>query len=404
MCRGGQKFIGRALSSRLRGGWGEYAGYEESESTQSKLRANIACPELFLRGGFKPHSIRACALSPGSCEQVALQYSGAAEGKPLPMLFEIVVGPVDCGACILELSQYPKEVEFLFLPMSFIYPDGTPRFTVSAAGLGARAIPVRVNLNLSSRTVEQILGQKKRMHCAAFAFLAAELKGELARRAEDGGAAAARFAGDSTKNQGGAHTVEGLLEGIAGQFEAVLRRHEAVAELEYAKDAVFQALVGDMLDARRWAVSKLRVWLEDPTQLICFVVGYSLREAHRRLTAYLTRAAGAAAGTEEGRRGAAVEACKARGLLRARVDEANDAGEAPLVAAAADGAAAADIRLLVAAGSAVNGAEGEPSAAATEAAKFGQTDALGALLEAKAAVNASAKVSRQPSAALRSHC
>ncbi len=129
---------------------------------------------------------------------MALQYSGAAEGKPLPMVLEIVVGPVNRGACIRDLSQYPLEVEYLYLPMSFISPDGTPRFTISAAGLGVRVIPVRINVNLSARTVEEFLKQKKRMHCTSFRFLLGELKGELARLAVGSGT---RFAGDLTRDQ-----------------------------------------------------------------------------------------------------------------------------------------------------------------------------------------------------------
>jgi hypothetical protein len=330
-------------------------------------------------------------LSAGSGEQVALQYSGAAEGKPLPMMLEMVVGSVNRGACIRDLSQYPKEVEYLFPPVSFISPNGRPRLVASDNGLSVRVIDMQVNINLTSSTVEQQLGQKKRMHCTAFRYLLAELKAELARIAAQDGAAEKRLAGDTTKNQGGAHTVEGLLEGIARQFEAVMRRQEAVDEGRYADDAEFRAMVGDMLDARSCAVSKLRVWLEDRAQCICFARNYPLRTAHRLFTVYLTRMAGAAS-TEEGRRGAALEACKARGLLRARVDEANGAGESPLFTAAADGATAADIRLLIAAGCAVNGAAGVPSAAAEVAARFGHVEALGALLEAKAAVNASAKV------------
>jgi hypothetical protein len=330
-------------------------------------------------------------LSPGPGEQVALQYSGAAEGKPLPMVLETVADSVNRGACILHLSQYPKEVEYLYPPMSFIAAAGTPRFAISEDGLGVRVFPVQVSANQASRTVEQILGQKKRAHIAAFRFLVAETRAELARIADTDGAAAARLAGDSTKNQGGTHTVEGLLERIVRQVEEVVERHEAVGEGEYADDAVFQGLVTGMLDARRWAVSKLRLWLEDHTEYICLLTDYSLREAHRLLSAHLVRAAGAAAGTEDGRRAAAA-ACMERRLLQARVDEANDEGETPLVAAAADGAAAADIRLIVAAGSAVNGAEGEPSAAAVQAARFGHADALRALLEAKADLNSSEKV------------
>ncbi len=311
------------------------------------------------------------------------------------MVLEMVVGPVDRGACIRELSQYPKQIEYLYLPLSFVSPDGDPRFTVSAGGLGVRIFPVRININLSARTVEELLGQKKRMHCAAFHFLSGELDVELACRIKKGDAAA-RLAVDNYRDahvqQQSPYSVEDLRQKIMEQFKEVLRRQEAREAGDYADDTTFQGLVSEMLDARRWAVSKLRLWLEDRTEYIYFVVGYSLREAHRRLVAYLARAADAAHTTEKG--AAALEVCKERGLLQAGVDEANDAGEAPLVAAAADGAAAADILLLIAARSAVNGVDGEPSAAATAAAKYGHADVLIALLKAKAAVNASNMVCR----------
>ncbi len=144
-----------------------------------------------------------------------------------------------------------------------------------------------------------------------------------------------------------------------------------------------------LLDARRWAVSKLRLWLEDSTSKISTVMCYPLRDAHRRYTAFLGRALGVA---EDGRRMAALQVCKARGLLRARVDESNDEGEDPLVAAVTDGAATADIQLLIAAGCAVNGAEGKASMAVLGTAMYGNAAALGALLEAKATVNGSTKV------------
>ena len=148
----------------------------------------------------------------------------------------------------------------------------------------------------------------------------------------------------------------------------------------------------------RWGaasqVAKLRLWLEDHTQSIRFAVYYTLRDAHRRLTANLARAADAA-DTEEARRAASLEVCKARGLLRAQVYEVNDALESPLTSAAADGAAPADIRLLIAAGSAVNEPEGGPSVAVMNAAMYGQVEVLATLLEAKAAVNAADEKKRK---------
>ena len=38
------------------------------------------------------------------------QYSGAGQGKPLPMVLVTRTGAIDRGACIKDLSQYPGEV------------------------------------------------------------------------------------------------------------------------------------------------------------------------------------------------------------------------------------------------------------------------------------------------------
>ncbi len=117
-------------------------------------------------------------------EQVALQYSGAEEGRPLPTVLEIVVGAVDRGACIRDLSQYPGEVEYLWVPCSFVAPDGPTRYSTGADGLILRVVPVRVNANLSSRTVEELLERKKRAHLAAFRAHVAEVRRDLVRLAE----------------------------------------------------------------------------------------------------------------------------------------------------------------------------------------------------------------------------
>jgi hypothetical protein len=46
-------------------------------------------------------------MSTTSDKRVALQYSGAKEGRPHPTIFEIESGAVDRGAIITEFSQYP---------------------------------------------------------------------------------------------------------------------------------------------------------------------------------------------------------------------------------------------------------------------------------------------------------
>ena len=78
-------------------------------------------PESFLRAdrhgcwGYMEWGL----LSTTSSRATAIDYSGAGEGRPLPMMITTRVGAIDRGACIKELSQYPTEVR---LP----YPPSTP--------------------------------------------------------------------------------------------------------------------------------------------------------------------------------------------------------------------------------------------------------------------------------------
>ena len=49
-------------------------------------------------------------LSTSSNWETAVEYSGAGEGKPLPMVIQTRASSIDRGACIKDLSQYPGEV------------------------------------------------------------------------------------------------------------------------------------------------------------------------------------------------------------------------------------------------------------------------------------------------------
>ncbi len=108
-------------------------------------------------------------MSTTSKKSIAIQYSGVKEGKPLAMLFEIQVSSVDRGACIQEFSQYPGEVEYLWVPCSFVEPYGEQYVEVTPEGV-ARVVRVRVNANLKASTVEGILEVKKQTHLASFKY------------------------------------------------------------------------------------------------------------------------------------------------------------------------------------------------------------------------------------------
>jgi hypothetical protein len=322
------------------------------------------------------------------------------------MMLSLRAGATDRGACIRDLSQYPGEAEHLFPPCSLLSGDGPVSFRLRDDGLGVRVLPVRIRGSPSARTVEDLVGEKKGVHMAAFRHQLGETDSALRRIAAQGGdggapaadaparagAAARRLACDVAKHEAGPRAVEGLVERIVGECEERLRRHEAVDARAYADGRVSQRLAEEMLDTRRWAVSKLRLWLEDPAESILHVVNYPLHTAHRLLTRFL-RQCSSRAGSSEEKRAAALAVCQARGLLSARIDEVNAQGEDPLAAAAADGSAAADIRALVDAGAAVNG-PGGASRALFAAATYGHVEAVAALLEAKAAVDAPDPVMR----------
>jgi hypothetical protein len=65
-------------------------------------------------------------LSTTSHRETAVEYSGAGEGKPLPMVIQTSTSAIDRGACIKDLSQYPGEVkpESLACAAALLYTGG----------------------------------------------------------------------------------------------------------------------------------------------------------------------------------------------------------------------------------------------------------------------------------------
>lgn len=57
-------------------------------------------------------------------KKVALDFSGVRENKPFPMVLEFRPTAVDRGASVQDFSQYPGEQETLYLPCSYVQPNG----------------------------------------------------------------------------------------------------------------------------------------------------------------------------------------------------------------------------------------------------------------------------------------
>ena len=314
-------------------------------------------------------------------KSVAVQYSGVKEGKPRAGILQICPNSVDRGADISEFSQYPGEKEFLFVPYSFVQGEGRQRTEVVTGGGVLTVVPVRVNINLKTETVDELKEKKKRLHLVSARAMVEEVRYELGEWAKSS-EAAARLQRDTTRNQGGTFTAATLAAAIVKQCEDVVKRHEAAALEEYVDDGAFRALVGEMLDTKTWAKEKKELWMRDASQLIFDMQNWSLRDCHRTWVGFLRKfVRGAADGSSE-RASASLELLSSRGLALQGVDKENVDGEGVMVQAGADGWQASDIVAAVAAGADVGATGSDGLNGVDNAALYGNAISLAALLSA----------------------
>jgi hypothetical protein len=316
------------------------------------LGGSMELPDTFFVPSQKcitPNALGYCEFAFMSTTQdrsVAVQYSGVRDNKPKASIMEIHPNSVDRGADISDFSQYPGEKEFLIVPYSFVQGDGRQRTEITDGGGVLTVISARVNINLKTETLEQLLGKKKSMHIAAFKSVIDETKQWLHAYAEEGGRAQARAATDKEYGKWGIHL---------SWFIFLTLRHmqsmkDADAELpddDYVNDLKYKALVTRMLSSQEWAKQKLRLWLENQETNISTVGGTPLKSAHRQWLSFLKRQhAFAVAGSVE-RTTAAVKILQCKGLMvtdDASTEEAD--GEPLIYAVAADGWALDDLQVM----------------------------------------------------------
>jgi ankyrin repeat protein len=93
-------------------------------------------------------------------KNIALEYSGVNTGKGV--VFEINIGAIDNGAQLDSVSQYPNERELLFGPLSNLEVVDRPRVECFN-GKSVFVIPLDININLKSQTIEEMIGKRKNM-------------------------------------------------------------------------------------------------------------------------------------------------------------------------------------------------------------------------------------------------
>jgi hypothetical protein len=323
-------------------------------------------------------------MSTTADKSIAVKYSGVAQGRQKACVLQIRPNAVDRGADISEFSQYPAEKEYLFVPYSFVQGEGRQRAEVAAGGGVLTVVPVHVNINLKTETVDELKEKKKRLHIASARAVRDELRYELEQWAQSR-EASERLLQDPTREQGGTFTSATLAAAIVEQCGDVVNRHNSLSAEEYVDDGDFRALVGELLDTKAWAKEKFQLWLRDDSQFIRFLQRMSLRDCHRLWLVYIRKCIAGAAVRFFDHRTASVELLKSRGLVRKGVTgEANVDGEDVLVYAGADGWSAVEISAAVAAGAdigavdRVNGANG-----LMKSARYGHLESLNALVVAR---------------------
>jgi len=317
-------------------------------------------------------------MSTTSDKKVAIEYTGIAKGKKMPTLLKIHPAAVDHGADISMFSQFPSEREYLWNPCSLVEPAGEKYFEATPEGV-VSIIPVRMNMNVKTFTIQEIVGQKRKMHLDAFAFVLGEIKQKLSIMSS-GSSVQDRLKQDITN---GDVSISDFIASINGECKQVYELHKSHDNEYYVEDQKFRGLVVEMLEVKMMAISKLQYYLEDKSQWLAALSRMPLRSAHRAYIDYfetlITNTQGSMRQTK------ALQLCKLKGLVIDSVEEKNNLGETRIEEAAADGADMKSLKLLVYAGADVKSNAG--SAAVVKAASAGHTATVRALVSLGANVD-----------------
>ena len=330
-------------------------------------------------------------MSTTARKEVAIHISKAKDGARYAKqhILAFRVGAADRGACIRDFSQYQREEEYLYVPCSFVEESGPCYDEIGPNDLAPsliRVYPVKVNANLKTTTVEELISRKKTLHLAAFKYRIHEIRGELEAKAREHDAMN-RMEKDSSRNN---HTVDGFVTKIVDQCKVVFAMHEAKSNQDYRDDGTYRRMLTEMAEVKVMALSKLQEWIENVgSSFIASRYDAQLRTVHRIWIEFLEKKLEACPGDEE-RRSVVLQLCKTKGFVPRTVHDRNEIGETVLMVAAAEGRGRRHLHLLVESGADINSKRGDGASALWLAARFGHSTTIRALIDLKATVNEAA--------------
>ncbi|CAK0862588.1 unnamed protein product [Prorocentrum cordatum] len=114
-------------------------------------------------------------MSTTSNREVAMQYASDPR-RGAGTILEIQTGMIDRGADLSWISQYPHERELCFPPLTSLQVLGT-----SVEGM-VLVVSLRLNLNLTSMTIEDVIGKRRKVATEMCRNLKSEAKRELGQK------------------------------------------------------------------------------------------------------------------------------------------------------------------------------------------------------------------------------
>ncbi len=135
------------------------------------------------------------------------------------------------------------------MPYSFVQGDGRQRTEITDGGGVLTVISARVNINLKTETLEQLLGKKKSMHIAAFKSVIDETKHWLQAYAEEDGRLQARTATDKEYGNYG-YDFTRLISKTIDEMQEIKDADAKLPDSNYVDDLKYKALVTRMLSTR----------------------------------------------------------------------------------------------------------------------------------------------------------
>jgi ankyrin repeat protein len=316
---------------------------------------------------------------------------------------------VDHGADIGAFSQYPGEHEYLWNPLSLVEPLGIPLVENTTAGL-VTIIPVRMNMNVKSMTVDELEDQKKAMHLSSFKFLIKELEREF--KSWDDKILERMKTDCEVENAMRGEFLSKFQQETLRQCEQVYEYQQKKQNKDFINAEIFRSLVIGMLDCNMFARSKVLSYLKDPTSNLKDIRKSELRSAHRRYVSFLERSYHekvSSVSTGQQTEGWAIiqkeawQLCKVKGLLTSDMpDHDTENGgssgrslpkgsnalevvldgqvtEPRIVSAAQEDLSSGSLRLLVAARANIDAVDAQGNTAIMRASYVGNSSALNTL-------------------------